>query len=165
MEVSRQLLRDILLGLEAAHELRVIHRDLKPANVALSDGRAKIMDFGIAVIEDADVSLTQTGQVVGSPMYMSPEQIQGLDLDSRTDLYSFGVLLFALLCGYEPFRGKTATAISLKHLQERPPSLREARPDVDGAWETLVFRLLAKKPEDRYPSARAVREVLENLPI
>ncbi len=165
MEVARQLLRDILLGLEAAHELRVIHRDLKPANVALSEGRAKIMDFGIAVVEDADVSLTQTGQVVGSPMYMSPEQIQGLDLDARTDLYSFGVLLFSLLTGYEPFRGKTATAISLKHLQERPPSLREARPDVDAAWETMVFRLLAKKPEDRYPSARAVREVLETLPI
>jgi tetratricopeptide (TPR) repeat protein len=161
---AKRLFRDVLKGLKEAHGLKVVHRDLKPANIALTKSGAKIMDFGIAHLEDTDVSLTQTGQVIGSPMYMSPEQIQGLPLDARTDLYSFGVLAFTTLTGYEPFTGKTATAISLKHLQDAPPGILDKRPDLDPSWERFVLRLLAKKPADRYPSADAVLAAVDELP-
>jgi tetratricopeptide (TPR) repeat protein len=158
------LLSDILKGLREAHELKIIHRDLKPANVALTTQRAKIMDFGIAQIEDTDVNLTQTGQVVGSPMYMSPEQIQGQPLGARSDLYSLGVLAYTLLAGNEPFTGTTATAISLKHLQEPPPDICDVREDLAAEWSTFIQRLLAKQPADRYQSAAQVLSVVERLP-
>ena len=114
------------------------------------------MDFGIALFVDRDLSLTQTGQVIGSPMYMSPEQIQGRDLDGRTDLYSLGILVFTMLTGLEPFRGRTATAISLKHLQEEPPDIRVSRPGVPPQWDDLVHWLLAKDRADRPQSASVV---------
>ncbi len=163
LDRARAMFIEILSGLTAAHALKVIHRDLKPANIALTSSGAKIMDFGIAHLEDADVSLTQTGQVVGSPMYMSPEQIQGLPLDVRTDLYSFGVLAFTTLAGREPFTGKTATQISLKHLQEPVPSVLAHRPEADPAWDAFLQQLLAKKPEQRYPNAHAVLEAIQVL--
>lgn len=160
----KDLLRDILQGLREAHGLKIIHRDLKPANVALTSQRAKIMDFGIAQIEDTDVNLTQTGQVVGSPMYMSPEQIQGHQLDARSDLYSLGILAYTLLAGKEPFSGTTATAISLKHLQEPPPDICAVREDVAPQWSVFIKRLLAKKPAERYQSADEVLAVVQRLP-
>ncbi|HVS03458.1 MAG TPA: protein kinase, partial [Thermoanaerobaculia bacterium] len=108
----RELLAQILAGLAAAHSLKVVHRDLKPSNIVLSDGRPKILDFGIARVEGGDVNLTMTGEVLGSPKYMSPEQIQGEPLDARSDLYSVGVILFGMLTGKEPFTGKTPSIIA-----------------------------------------------------
>ena len=159
------LLGEVLEGLAAAHRHRVVHRDLKPANVAVTPSCAKIMDFGIACLEDGDSSLTRTGQVVGSPMYMSPEQIQGFDLDSRSDLYSFGVLTFTLLAGHEPFRASTPTAVSLKHLQESPPDLRVIRPDLDEGWHRFVIRLLEKDRSFRFDTAEEVLAELRTLPV
>ena len=143
----------------------MVHRDLKPANIAVTATGAKIMDFGIAQIGESDVSLTQTGQVIGSPMYMSPEQIQGLDLDARTDIYSFGVLAFTLLTGSEPFTGKTATAISLKHLQDAAPSACAVRKDLDPSWDHFLAKLLAKRPDERYSSAAEVASAMEQLVV
>ena len=165
LRVAHTLLTQIVAGLEAAHEEGILHRDLKPSNVAISPDGVRLMDFGIALFVDRDLSLTQTGQVIGSPMYMSPEQIQGRDLDGRTDLYSLGILVFTMLTGLEPFRGRTATAISLKHLQEEPPDIRVSRPGVPPQWDDLVHWLLAKDRADRPESASVVAAAVANLPV
>jgi serine/threonine-protein kinase len=161
----RMILLDVLAGLAAAHAQQVVHRDLKPANVAVTPSAVKIMDFGIAYAQDSDLSVTRTGQVVGSPLYMSPEQIQGFELDARSDLYSLGVLAFTLLTGQEPFRGTTPTAVSLKHIQEAPPDLAVLRPDLHRGWKMFVERLLAKDREARFVDAGAARAVLEELTV
>jgi tetratricopeptide (TPR) repeat protein len=161
----RLILADVLAGLEAAHAQQVVHRDLKPANIAVTPSAVKIMDFGIAYAQDSDLSVTRTGQVVGSPLYMSPEQIQGFELDARSDLYSLGVVAFTLLAGREPFRGTTPTAVSLKHLQEAPPDLAEIRPDLDPGWKVFVEKLLAKDREDRFAGARDARTAVLTLPV
>ena len=112
---ARILFGQILHGLTEAHHRRVVHRDLKPTNIFLTSEAAKIMDFGIARSEEGDPSLTQTGHVIGSPMFMSPEQLQGHPVDGRSDLYSLGVLAFFVLTGREPFTGTTATTLALLH--------------------------------------------------
>ena len=162
---AKSLLEEVLRGLAEAHRLRVVHRDLKPANIAVTREHAKIMDFGIARLQDVDIRLTQTGQVIGSPMYMSPEQVQGLDLDPRSDLYSVGVLTFTLLVGREPFRGRTPTAISLKHLRSPAPDLLELCPGLHPDWGNLVARLMKKERDHRYATALEVLEVVESLPV
>lgn len=153
-------------GLEAAHRLKVVHRDLKPANIVIDEGGApKILDFGIARRDDGDLALTGTGEVMGSPMYMAPEQLCGEPIDGRTDLYALGVLIFTAVTGREPFQGKTASAIALKHLQETPPSPTELRVGLPSEWSDLISALLAKKPSDRPADAAAVTVLLEALPI
>ena len=122
------------------------------------------MDFGIARAIDSEDSLTQSGQVIGSPMYMSPEQIQGLALDPRTDLYSVGVLAFTLLAGFEPFLGKTAAAVTIKHLQQDPPPLREIRGNLDLGWYRLIDRLLEKERDNRPSTAEEVLAEIQRLP-
>ena len=162
---ARTLLAEILRGLTEAHRRRVVHRDLKPTNVFLTSEGAKIMDFGIARSEEGDPSLTRTGHVIGSPMFMSPEQLQGHAVDGRSDLYSLGVLAFFVLTGREPFTGTTATTLALKHLGEPPPKLRSRRPDCPQEWEAFVDRLLAKQPEDRFASSDKVLAALDLLPV
>ncbi|MEM9409039.1 MAG: protein kinase [Acidobacteriota bacterium] len=157
------ILQDVLAGLEAVHQAGVIHRDIKPANLAVTPDRVKIMDFGIALAPGDDVALTQPGQVMGSPLFMSPEQIQGLELDARSDLYSFGVVCFTLLAGREPFTGKTPADVVLKHLGEPPPDLTALRPDLPEELAALVERLLAKTPNERPASAAIVAASLEML--
>ncbi len=161
----RAVLGDILSGLSEAHRRKVIHRDLKPLNVFLTQDGAKIMDFGIAHSLDHDMGLTRTGHVIGSPMFMSPEQLQGKTLDARSDLYSLGVLAFFALTGREPFTGTTPTALALKHLGEAPPRLSTFRSDTPMAWESFLARLLAKRPEGRFGSAEEVTEALAELPV
>src|SRR5262249_53751870 len=115
-------------GLQAIHEAGVIHRDIKAANVMLdAEGVVRLVDFGIAkaslqeVREHTDTSITDTGQIVGSVEYMSPEQVRDAPLDARTDLYSFGIVLYELYTGRVPFRGETPVATMLKHLEQAPP--------------------------------------------
>ena len=160
----RDVLIDIASGLREAHSLGVVHRDLKPANVILTANRAKILDFGIACIRGGDGRLTQAGFVMGSPMYMSPDQLQSKELDGRSDLYSLGVLAYALVAGREPFNDAEPTVLALKQLREPPPDVRDFRPETPVAWVTFLERLLEKEPADRYPSAQAVLDVLERLP-
>ncbi|HEV8631291.1 MAG TPA: protein kinase [Thermoanaerobaculia bacterium] len=160
----RELLAQLLAGLEEAHQLRVIHRDLKPSNVFLTAERAKILDFGIARQEGPDAGLTMTGEVLGSPKYMSPEQIQGEELDGRSDLYSLGVLTYVMLAAREPFTGKSASAIALAQLREPPPDIRQFRADLPDAWQQLLSRLLEKERERRFAGATEAREAVLALP-
>ncbi|MFN7963959.1 MAG: protein kinase [Thermoanaerobaculia bacterium] len=161
----RSVLTEVLAGLAEAHALEVVHRDLKPSNLFLTSRHLKILDFGIARMAEGDPRLTRTGFAVGTPLYMSPEQIRGELLDGRSDLYSLGVLTFTLLAGREPFLGPGAAAIVLDHLQAPPPNLLELRPELPLPWKALVEKLMAKSPEERFPDARTAAFFLAKLPI
>jgi serine/threonine-protein kinase len=161
---ARALLREIARGLEAAHALRIVHRDLKPSNVVVAGERVKILDFGIARLVGQELHLTAPGDAIGSPMYMSPEQIRGTALDGRSDFYSLGVLAFQALTGRAPFTGQSSSEIILKHLQDAPADIRELRPGLPEEWQAFVARLLSKAPAGRYPDAPAVLEAIAALP-
>ena len=161
---AREMLAQILAGLQEAHALRVVHRDLKPSNVLLAGERVKILDFGIARVEGGDGSLTMAGEVLGSPKYMSPEQIHGEELDGRSDLYSLGVLAYALIAGREPFTGGSPSAIAIKQIHEPPPDVLQLRPGLPVLWQELLVRLLAKRPEERYGDASEALAAVRALP-
>jgi tetratricopeptide (TPR) repeat protein len=160
----KDILSQIAAGLGEAHHLGVIHRDLKPGNIILTQRYLKILDFGIARMTDRDSRLTRTGVAIGSPLYMSPEQIEGLELDGRSDLYSVGVLAFALLAGREPFGGTSTASVVFAQLYTPVPDLRRFRADLPDSWREFVEKLLAKKPEERFASAGEVLEALSSLP-
>ncbi|MFL6203569.1 MAG: protein kinase domain-containing protein, partial [Thermoanaerobaculia bacterium] len=142
-------------GLAKAHRNGIVHRDLKPANLIVTgDGVVKILDFGLAKLVGS-AAISRTGSSLGTPAYMSPEQARGGEVDPRTDLWSLGVVLYEMLAGRRPFRGEREQAVIYAILNERPQPLREVRPDVSGEVERIVDRLLAKDPEDRYPSTEA----------
>jgi predicted Ser/Thr protein kinase len=148
-----------LAALQHAHERGVTHRDIKPANVILlPDGAVKIADFGVARIEHSE--LTQAGTIIGTPMYMSPEQILGLPVDGRSDLFSCGVLLYELLTGTKPFVGSVATVIR-QVLDVDPPPPSRADATLGPRWDALMRQALAKKPEHRFGSAREMAVALE----
>ncbi|HKV06604.1 MAG TPA: protein kinase [Thermoanaerobaculia bacterium] len=159
----RSILAEIAAGLHEAHSQGVVHRDLKPANVFVAANRVKILDFGIASMSGLGTRLTQVGFVMGTPMYMSPEQIQGQELDGRSDLYSLGVLAYTLIAGREPFDSAQATLLVLQHLQQGPPDIRKHRSDIPENWLALLNRLLEKRPEDRFQSAKELLEALAGL--
>ena len=148
-------------GLAAAHEQGLVHRDIKPANILLENGveRVKLTDFGLARAVD-DVSVTQTGQIAGTPQFMSPEQAQGHALDARSDLFSLGSVLYTMCAGRPPFRADSAIAMLRRVTDDDPRPLREVNADVPGWLEAIIFRLLAKDPCERFPSAEDVADLL-----
>ncbi|MEM9595949.1 MAG: protein kinase [Acidobacteriota bacterium] len=161
----KEIMTEIAKALGEAHRLKIVHRDLKPGNVILVNGRAKVLDFGIARMADGRPSdLTRTGEVIGSPLYMAPEQIQGVELDGTCDLYALGVIAYTLLSGREPFTGDSPTAVVLKHLHEPPPDILEYQPGLDPAWIEVLAKLLEKRPADRYQDADALLAALDRLP-
>ena len=162
--VARNILSQIAAGLDEAHQQGVLHRDLKPSNIFLTAQRVKILDFGIALALDHATRLTHTGHVVGTPHYMSPEQIRGQACDARSDLYSLGIVAFTILTGREPFTG-SLTQVALQHLQNEPPPLLSLRADAPAGWPELIVSLLAKEPADRPATARSVQEMLAALPV
>jgi serine/threonine protein kinase len=163
-QVSGRICVDVLRALEYAHGRGVVHRDMKPSNVLVrqDDGTATVMDFGIAKMTTS-TRLTATGQTMGTVRYMSPEQVRGQEVDFRTDLYSLGATLYESLTGDTPFDGNTHFEIMTKHLSEPPlpPSARDI--EMPPVFEQALMRSLAKKPEDRWDSARAFRKALESV--
>ncbi len=158
-------------ALAAAHAVGIVHRDLKPENVMLvrrgEDADAvKVLDFGVAKVHVAAGGSTQTvaGLVVGTPMYMSPEQARALPVDHRTDIYSLGLILYELLSGRTPFTGQTPPILMVKHVTQRPPALQPGTIEgVPTELESLIFRMLEKEPAKRPASMTEVAEVLEEL--
>ncbi len=163
----------IASALGAAHDAGVIHRDLKPDNVFLrraTDGgeQVKLLDFGIAKLkesDDAGASLTQTGVVLGTPAYMSPEQLEGMKLDARSDIYALGVLLYEMATGMRPFRGRTVAEVILKHVREVPvPPSKAAGVALPFALETTILACLEKDRERRPQTMRDVASLLADAP-
>jgi len=151
---------EVATALQAAHDTGLVHRDVKPGNVMIDDeNRVKVMDFGIARAA-ADDTLTQTGVVLGTASYLSPEQAQGLPVDARSDIYSLGCVLYEMLTGRPPFVGDTPVSIAYKHVNEEPRPPSELNPSVPAHLDAAVRRSLAKDPHDRFPSADAFRAAL-----
>lgn len=147
-------------ALEHAHENGVIHRDIKPHNILITrNGRVKVTDFGIAQAV-SEVTMSQSGNMIGSVHYLAPEQARGGVVGATADIYSLGIVLYEMLTGVLPFQGETPVAVAIKHLQESPRPLRDLNPNVPPALERIVMRSLEKDPSRRYPSAAALRSDL-----
>src|SRR5205085_1372867 len=160
--------RQILAAIGFAHRNGIVHRDIKPHNVVVdADGRLKVTDFGIA--RSGASQMTEVGSIIGTAQYLSPEQAKGAPVDQRSDVYSVGIVLYEMLTGQVPFTGDTPLEIAMKHLSEipRPPS--ELRPEVPHDLDSVVLRVLAKDPAERYQSAEEMdadlARVAEGLPV
>ena len=151
----------IAAGLAAAHAHGLVHRDIKPSNILLENGveRVKITDFGLARAVD-DVGVTRSGEVAGTPQFMSPEQAQGKPVDHRSDLFSLGAVLYAMCTGRSPFRAETTVAVLRRVCDDVPRPIREVNPDIPEGLVAIIDRLLAKDPEERFQTAEEVSDLL-----
>jgi tRNA A-37 threonylcarbamoyl transferase component Bud32 len=158
--VAANVAAQVAGALSVAHAAGLVHRDIKPANILMSeDGRVKVGDFGIAkAAESAD--LTQEGSFLGTAKYLAPEQVEAKPVDGRTDLYSLGVVLYEMLCGRVPFEADSSSSTALARLHSDPPRPRLVRAGVPRELEAITMRLLARDPDDRYPSATDARAAL-----
>ncbi|MDV9176153.1 protein kinase [Streptomyces sp. W16] len=151
---------DVLAALDISHEMGLVHRDIKPGNVMMTKRSVvKVMDFGIArAMQSGVTSMTQTGMVVGTPQYLSPEQALGRGVDARSDLYSVGIMLFQLVTGRLPFDADSPLAIAYAHVQEEPVAPSSINRSLPPAVDALVARALKKNPNERFPNAESMRE-------
>ena len=160
-----EIVSGVLSALQYSHANHLVHRDIKPGNIMLtSDGKVKVMDFGIArALTDSQATMTQTNAVVGTAQYLSPEQARGETVDARSDLYSTGVVLFELLTGRPPFKGDSAVAVAYQHVEQIPPTPSSILSDIPDSLDRVVLKSLAKNREDRYPSATAMLADLQRV--
>jgi eukaryotic-like serine/threonine-protein kinase len=166
LPIALHIMRQVAAALKAAGEAGIVHRDIKPENIMISrKADVKVADFGLAQLHGTreGVDITQEGTTMGTPLYMSPEQVSGSKVDPRSDIYSFGVTCFHMLTGRPPYEGPTAVSIAVKHLNDPVPLLSERRPDLPPALSTMIARMMAKNPDDRYPSADALLSDVRRL--
>ncbi len=158
--VALSIMRQVAAALQRASELGIIHRDIKPENILVTKkGEVKVADFGLSRIFAGDqppLNLTQSGVTMGTPLYMSPEQVEGKPVDPRSDIYSFGITAYHLLAGRPPFRGQTPYEVAFQHVQGEPEPLTSIRPDLPAELCAVVHKMMAKKPEDRYQTGRDI---------
>ena len=164
---AEPVIRQILAALIAAHQVGVIHRDLKPSNIMLVEGRAVVTDFGLAISGAASASsplttLTHSGQLIGTPEYMAPEQIRNQPVTPQSDIYSLGVVIYEMLTGQRPTQGATGLEEVLNRVLEAPPSPRSINPAIPRRWETIILRCLDRDPLRRYPSASSLLTALDS---
>jgi eukaryotic-like serine/threonine-protein kinase len=161
------ILKQVAVALQRAAEVGLVHRDIKPENILLNrKAEVKVADFGLSRyfgIEGSPPNLTQSGMTLGTPLYMSPEQVQGQPADQRSDLYSLGVTAYHLLAGQPPFRGATAFEVAAQHVQNEAEPLQSLRPDLPSELCELVHKLMAKNPENRFPTAKDVARELGRI--
>jgi serine/threonine protein kinase len=162
---AAEIISQVCGALDEAHRQNIVHRDIKPdnviANVHAEGIRVKVLDFGIARMRDISaLNLTQTGSVMGTPHYMSPEQCMGEELDCRSDIYSLGIVLYEMLAGVVPFNSPTSTAVIIQHVNQAPPPLRVLNVSISAGVETVVLHALAKRREERPQSAKLLAEEL-----
>lgn len=166
MGLALHIMKQVASALQAAHAAGIVHRDIKPENIMLTRrGDVKVADFGLAQLTQSGerVHLTQVGITMGTPLYMSPEQVNGRKLDSRTDIYSLGVTCYHMLTGAPPFRGETALSVAVQHLKQEPERLERVRGDLPPILCRIVHKMMAKNPEKRYQSAQEVLRDLKRL--
>lgn len=172
IETALSIAAQVCDGIADAHDKGVLHRDIKPSNIMLIPMHdqsyfVKIVDFGIAKlhIEEGDTKLTQTGEIFGSPVFMSPEQCQGIEVTAASDIYSIGCSLFKSITGYVPFTGKDFMEVFQNHISLPAPKLNEVNPECNAPpeLERIVRKTLEKKPEDRYKSVNDLKTDIDNL--
>jgi serine/threonine protein kinase len=166
VEESLRIMSDVLAGLHYAHQHQIIHRDIKPGNIFLTDdGRVKIADFGIAGIVGGDElsARLEKGNWVGTPTFISPEQITGDAMGPWSDIYSAGITLYLLVTGKPPFVADDVVELAVKHLKEPPVPPRDIVPSIPSELEWIILKAIAKSPEDRFPSALAFKEAIDRL--
>lgn len=163
METAVSIATQICEGLAEAHRLGVIHRDLKPGNVMIDrDGIARILDFGIARSLESR-GMTESGHLIGTPEYMSPEQAQDTGVDQRSDIYSLGIILYEMVTGKVPFTGETPISITMKHIEKMPKNPKTLAPQIPNVLDQLIMKCLAKNKEYRYQSAVELKSELEEI--
>ncbi len=160
-EVTK-LMEQVCSGLDFAHQHGIVHRDIKPGNILLDKNRKPyICDFGVARVDTS--TLTQSGTAVGTPSYMSPEQVMGKKVDKRSDIFSVGCILYEFLTGRRPFEAESITTVIYKIINEEPPSLSEVKKGLPAGFEKVICKALAKDPNDRYQSCNQLADDLRNL--
>jgi serine/threonine-protein kinase len=167
LPICLSIMRQVTAALVRASESGLVHRDIKPENILLTKkGEVKVADFGLSrcfAENNQPLNLTQSGVAMGTPLYMSPEQVQGKPVDPRCDIYSFGVTCYHMLAGQPPFRGASAFEVALKHVQEQPQPLEAIRPDLPSEMCEMVRRMMAKNPDERYQNCRDLFRDLNRL--